>query len=567
MHFPINLKKYEHHLPHILLLSILLGGLWVRIVGIREFYYNADEMEFLLIAKGETLLEVWRRGLAELHPPLAHFIRHYLLMLTPEVFHQRLFSIAAGLISVVGIYRFGLQAGGRFLGLFCAACLAFIPVSVSVSMTIRNYSFFMAFVTWGLYYYCRYQHQEKRSDLLKFILFIFLASATHFTGFLIATACGLTEGGRLLTQKRWQDLAIVCLSFVPLLCLGIFLYWHFLAPGTAGPMWHNLLIGMGYEPKDFYERINSTFLAIFGYFVPIFNMVILSPFSDVSLFFVTLFLLMFYIYCLIIIFKHNRWHAYLISGVWIIAVIASVIDYYPFTSGRHVYYIMPFIALSYGFGIKKLVEKFNNKIGIFVFSVILFSYIILLVMKGVYIAYGLEFSLEKNSIKLAFKYLDSRLHPKDIIVTKRIAGYHYFLNNKDQGKSPYDRYANVSYHSATLIAPFDPPFKPHSSWEPFRNNLKTRINSNITTPVNNVWFVMLGWKDHEIERLMQCKPIQTKIQNYFTQDGVLIFSINTSTFSEFLDKKDIWESCYSDYRSTLIIETFKMYPPLVQLNK
>jgi uncharacterized membrane protein len=188
MIFIRQLKIDENFFSSIALLAILLGGLWVRINGVSEYYLNPDEMQFLIIAKGEPLTEIWRRGLAELHPPLAHFIRHYLLMITPDVYYQRLFSAAAGMVSVLGMYRLGLQLRGKFLGLFCAALMAFLPVAVSTSITIRNYAFFMAFLSWALYYFMCYQMGQKRSDLFYFSLLLFLASATHFTGFLVGAA-------------------------------------------------------------------------------------------------------------------------------------------------------------------------------------------------------------------------------------------------------------------------------------------------------------------------------------------------------------------------------------------
>jgi len=58
-----QLKINERFLSSIALITLLLGGLWVRISGISEYYLNPDEMQYLIIAKGESLAEVWRRGL------------------------------------------------------------------------------------------------------------------------------------------------------------------------------------------------------------------------------------------------------------------------------------------------------------------------------------------------------------------------------------------------------------------------------------------------------------------------------------------------------------------------
>ncbi|MGZ8945546.1 MAG: hypothetical protein ACXW1W_08975 [Methylococcaceae bacterium] len=58
-----QLKIDECFLSSIALITLLLGGLWVRTSEVSEYYLNPDEMQYLIIAKGETLTEVWRRGL------------------------------------------------------------------------------------------------------------------------------------------------------------------------------------------------------------------------------------------------------------------------------------------------------------------------------------------------------------------------------------------------------------------------------------------------------------------------------------------------------------------------
>jgi len=526
-------------------------------------------MEFLIIAKGETLGEVWRRGLAELHPPLAHFIRHYLLMITPDVFHQKLFSVAGGMVSVIGMYRIGLQLRGRFLGLFCASCIAFLPVAVSTSITIRNYAFFMAFLSWALYYFMRYQAQEKRSDLFYFTLLLFLASATHFTGFLVAATCGISEGLRLALAKRWNHLALLCVSFLPLLLLGLFLYFHYLAPGTAGPMWNHLTIETGFSPRDFSSRFYATCLGILGYFSPLLRLVEYKSKTGPFLFlFTTLLFLVVYLKGLNRMRTEKPAICTFILIMWGIAIFAALANFYPFSSGRHNYYFFPCIALPFGYESEYFIRSLNYQRLIKYFSVSAIILTILFFEKtNAYLKYGAEFPLKRKDFNAGQKFLDRQLQPNDIIVTERNAAYFYFPYAKDAGKTPYDSYNDVTYHhKTTVLAPFDPPFKPHSSWEPFRDNLKARLDSNITTPESNVWFVMYGWKNTEIEHLVNCTAISPQIHNYFSRDGVLIFSIQVKILANFLKENAAWEFCYSDYKPLISAETFKAYPLVTDLN-
>jgi hypothetical protein len=569
------LKTDEHFFSSIVLLAILLGGFWVRITGVSEYYLNPDEMQFLIMAKGETLAEVWRRGLAELHPPLAHFIRHYLLMITPGVFHQRLFGALAGIVSVLGMYRLGLQIRGKFLGLFCALCMAFFPVAVSTSITIRNYAFFMAFLSWALYYFMRYQMQEKRSDLLYFTLLLFLASATHFTGFLAGAALGISEGMRLVSAKRWKHLVMLCISFLPLLLLGIFFYYHYLAPGTAGPMWIRFtMAAAAAQANETSERFLAAFIIfikILSYFVPL-GIVEIKSNTNLNLFilvFSGLLILTVYIKYLLRMSTENPTIYTLILLMWGIAIFAALANFYPFSPDRHSFYLLPFYILPFGYELENYFRKIHNQRFAQYFGITLIVLTVFFLKKSeIYLNYDDEFSLKQTDFNAGQAFLDQHLQANDIIVTERFA-YHYFVYDKDAGKTPYDSYIDVPYHhNTTVLAPSDAPFKPYSNWGPFHENLKARLNSNITTPENKVWFVMYSAINKEIWHLISCNAISPYIKYYFSRDSVLISSIQIKVLTSFLEDNAAWKVCYSDYTPRIATKPFKAYPQqITHINK
>src|SRR5437868_4196786 len=79
---------------------VVAGAMFLRIWKLWLYVPSMDEIQFLTISRPQALAEIWRRGQAELHPPLAWFIRHYLLVLSQDIFTQRLFSVAAGLLAI-----------------------------------------------------------------------------------------------------------------------------------------------------------------------------------------------------------------------------------------------------------------------------------------------------------------------------------------------------------------------------------------------------------------------------------------------------------------------------------
>ena len=58
MRYFARLKIDTYFLSKFAFPTILLGGFWVRVHGIGDYFYNPDEMEYLIIAKGESLNEV-----------------------------------------------------------------------------------------------------------------------------------------------------------------------------------------------------------------------------------------------------------------------------------------------------------------------------------------------------------------------------------------------------------------------------------------------------------------------------------------------------------------------------
>jgi len=256
--------------------------------------------------------------------------------------------------------------------------------------------------------------------------------------------------------------------------------------------------------------------------------------------------------------------------MWGIAIFAALANFYPFTNGRHNYYLLSFFVIPLGYELEYFVrsisyQRFAQYFGV---TAIILT-VIFLKQNDIYLNYFGEFSLKRKDFNAGQQFLDQHLQANDVIVTGGFSAYVYFPYAKDAGKTAYDGYIDVPYHhKTTVLAPYNPPFNPYHPLESFRNNLKSRLNSNITMPESKVWFVIYSWKNNiEIWHLLNCDAIQPQIHDYFSRDGVLIFSIQVKTVSNFLKENAAWEYCYSDYKPFLGSETFKAYPQITQSNK
>ena len=397
-----------------------------------------------------------------------------------------------------GSHGFGLWLRGRTLATFLALCMAFCPIAVSTSVTVRPYAPFMAFLTWGLAYFARYQGQQRPGDLLSFAVLIFLAAASHFSGFLVAAVCGINEGLRAVLARQWTRLASLVAAFLPLLALGSLLYLHYATQGAAGPMWNRLVTHTGFAPPDIAGRLAATFAGFLGELLPF-----VTLFGSVrSAGLQRMLLIMSFAVCimhaggLFRMYGVARKPFWLVSTAWVVALGASVANIYPFSPNRHGYCWFPLLLLPIGYLLEGLIRS-RRSVAVIAAVVILLVPPIL-VRSGIYLRYGQEFTLRQRDYELGQAHLAKHMEPGDAIVTSRVT-YSYFVHAKGGGEYPYDGYGSLPYFGdTTLLAPFDPPFERDHTWVPFRDDLAAQLGGNALPLTGRIWFVMYGWKSAEI---------------------------------------------------------------------
>jgi 4-amino-4-deoxy-L-arabinose transferase-like glycosyltransferase len=536
----------------ILLFAICVAGLIVRLWGISSYQYNGDEMQFVLIARGRTLGEVWRRGLAELHPPLANFLHHYLLMVGPDVFIQRLFTVALGMAAIIGIYCYATVLKTPCLGLVCAFFMAVAPVAVSTSIVFRNYALFMALLSFALYCFARFSRYGKPADLAAYITLILLACATHFSGFIVAAACGLQLGGNFLYHRKWRAFFIFCLSHLPILAFAGVTYIFYLAPGSIGPVWKKLFLDTGFIPRSSAETAQRLLVGILAYAVPLRNFLSHSwqmrRSVQVVMLVSTLVTLFFQIAGLRQIYRHSKDTCILICCVWGVAIILALFNIYSFDDTRHNYYLLPFFVLPFAYLLEPIARALTESsrrvipaaAGLLVTAAALAA-------SGCYLNYDSEFVLTRKQLADGQRFLNTHLHPGDIIVTGRIDAYFYLLYAKDNGTTPYDAYTEVSYLRDTiLLAPYNATFIPYTD-HLFRDSLVADAARRHLSPPGKYWFVAYGWKNTEILDLLQCDALKGQIGDFYSTDGALIFSVRAPVLWDLLRNSDAWNRGYAAY--------------------
>lgn len=548
------------------LTAIILGAALVRVWGLWDYMPTMDEVQFFIIAQGGSIAELWQRARAEVHPPLVWIARRYLLMLTDDFFVHRLFAVTAGVLTVYGTYFLGKALfRNRSAALLTAFLMAFIPSSVIASMSLRNYAFLMLFAVWGLMFFVRWFNYYKPHNLLLFIIFIASASASHFSGFLIAAACGLGAGVVLLWGKQWQKLALLCVAYIPIAALGIFFYLHYLAPGTTIPMWKHFMLETGYTPKNPETGIiPQLVIPLIAYFSPFLQAVhkgeMVSeawiPLAQMLVLLGSIVLLALYALGIMKLKKLSPIGFALVLALWAIAIPLSVLGVYPLSANRHnvfmlPFFILPLVALLIPITTKLLTSSYRTPALVALITTCIF-------INQTVIWHDPDFCLKNGEYQQGQEFLHNHLAKGDAIVTGPMGAYFYLIYAYDMGKTPYHDYTDKPYfNESTLLAPFGSPYKPYNSWRQFRDNLQNRLNDGSVNTDANIWFVQYGWKNQEVWMLMQCNIAKPLMQNFMSRDGVAIFSIKVSALTEFLKDHEAWEICYKNYKPLVIGTPFK----------
>ena len=330
----------------LMLLCILCCGLLLRLQNIALFAYNPDELMHLAIARGDTLREVWQRGLQEAHPPLGHLLRHITLMLFPGFAAERTIALCFGMLTIGVFFAIGHLLGGRNGGLAMGFLCMSSPLMIEASQMMRNYALFMLLLGGGFYCYLRYHRDGRSRDLCAFSLCMTLACATHFSGFIAGAILGLHATSFTLRHGPKRLLPLI-VAYLPMGMLGVVCYTLYFAPGTAGHGWqqHYQSIGKLYTLSA--QALLENVLLYFDIWKLHERGAFLMGNTKQPLWFIAVFCTMFYAYV-----KATQKAFAVAPGTtritllfWPVAVGLAACQLYPFLPSRHALYALPFFLL------------------------------------------------------------------------------------------------------------------------------------------------------------------------------------------------------------------------------
>lgn len=337
-----NLFRIDEGLPRAFLRAwlVVLALLfcWLAVHGATRYHFSADELMHFDIARGATLQETLHLSTFEPHPPLGHILRHYWIQIggdAPSFVRSQ--SLLFGVLTILLYYRMGAALRGGMAGALAAAFVAFAPSVIAQSFLVRNYAFFIFFLSLAFYYYLQWREARRPLWLWSYGISGLLACLAHFSGMFALAVIGAYEMLQLLRSGTRRTI----------------LHWilaHVLIAISLAPVWWALL-PYGIAPFQAYARQyplgDVTWMDyVSAYFYSIPRALLPYP-REVG----GLFALLGTAALLLFATRHDRALRPLLAMLGIALVLGLTLllgGLYPFIGTRHLLWLLPFVCLSCG---------------------------------------------------------------------------------------------------------------------------------------------------------------------------------------------------------------------------
>lgn len=540
----MNNLKNKINFEYITLGVLIICGFWIRFSGAIAYSFHTDELIHSFIAHGSNLIDVFNRGLNETHPPLGHFIRHFVFFINDDILASRITLIIFNLVTILFAYLIGKKISpNSYYSLFMAAMVSFSNLAVIYSVSIRNYSFFTLFAVVAYYYFVCYQKTEEKKDFWLYIVFSFLACFTHSSAFVFTFILSLSLILNLLSKKKYKQIIRFAAAHLLHLAALVFLYYFYYIKTDIGSGWYYFYLNTeAFKVLREANTLGSLFAVFYGFYVCSKDFL-----NDPNNAYFLVAALIASLYGCISLWRINIVASLSIIIAFITAIILAKLHIYPMTGSRYGTYLFIFTALPLA---KFFVDIFSWKdinknlvlILITVFSILFSNYA---VKNDIYFANSGEFPNTKKSFASGVDYITNNTLKNDVIITNKGSWLH-FLYLKAPDNSGYfpKSFGEMDFEGRKLYFQEKRNFWEYILKDNFYDFL-TMLDGKVSTK-SNIWFVVFGTSDYSIMTLYDCDYIKPYIADSYSDKGILIFKLNHKFFEKnfFPPNKDI-DSCFT----------------------
>jgi hypothetical protein len=327
--------------------AIVCLALALRLPGLFGWWLNPDEGTYYAVLTQRSLSAFWAEAFATAHPPLYFLILRGMGVIGTDFAWLRSLALVSGCAAVyvfvlVGREMAGEGARGWLTGLAAGLLLALSPRAIALSQVIRPYMLLVLLLAFTLYVLLRYFRRPSSGLLVWCAVSATLSAFVHYSAALglgvigaLVLADGLARGS---ARPEWRRLLAV--QVFPVAAVGV-LYVTHLRQLMESPVAEFALTGWlsGYlihTPRD-------AWLSLVG-----FHSLLVGDWAAVS---ATLLSLIAVGYAA----RSRAWAPLVtVASGLLIAMLCASLQLYPFGSGRHSAWLVPFVTPGLAWIIAKL---------------------------------------------------------------------------------------------------------------------------------------------------------------------------------------------------------------------
>lgn len=420
---------------------VIIGALFVRIVGLGEYEFSDDELWHLSVSNQENLWQLIKYNfIYEIHPPLSYIIWHLALQISDHELWIRMPGIIAGLCLIPSAFLFGKRYIGLYGGYFLAFIFAFSPFLVTMSVVIRAYPFMMLALIWAAIFVHQYCHDSdisvRKKAMIGYGICCFLAIELHHASCFAIASLGFILMYHNIREKNKKDFIIFAIIHGVLLALVL---------GYV----YILKVYFGFEGIDWYFSDKNPLGYLFKYVNVFFIFIAVLEEGRVAEIVSIISLCAFLIIPFILIKRRQFVLLNLIFTPVILLIIADYLNIYPFSStNRNNLFLVLSLLVGYGYLANMVMtlflKIFSDFIGIKNVLVLSKMVCYLLVVGSVFyfsnnyfLRHVYDSCKEFTNAKLDRKILNERLNVLNkvgniLVTTPRNMWYWKFFHNGDE---------------------------------------------------------------------------------------------------------------------------------------
>jgi len=506
-------------------LGLIVAALLVRLKAASGTFLNYDEALHFFVANQTSWRLAYQASPGLSHPPLLVFFLHAWRALGTSEFMLRLPSALFGTGFCWVSFRWMKNLFGREAALIGLIFLCFSPSMIVLSSEVRQYALLLFFGACALY--ALEQALEKNSPgwMLTFLLCLYLAILSHYSGILLAGSMGIYAIFRM-TGKRpsFPVIALWAAGQIGTLGICVFLYTHYITKlgSTALQGW----MGDTYLHNSYFDpHRHHLLIFIVARSVSVFQYV----FAEAAVGAVAFLL---FIVGIALLWKTKstvRTQPYQMAALLVLPFavncVAALAGKYPYGGTRHCAFLAPFAAAGCAFALSKVSGKRT--------APSLLLAVLLVAVCAIFPSHRLPYIARADQSRVhmdeLLKFIQRNVGPSELIFTDEQGGMllgHYLCQQRhvDLDKS-LPGYSSFTCDAHRIVQTRVKEF--YFTAENFPPRFEEMARAYGLKDDSTVWVVQAGWLwDDPLARQLQRKlPAFRNLMPHSFGNNITIFKL------------------------------------------